>query len=352
MAGALYLICIWLVSGPALITVSAETNFGQRLLELSNVVGESVTLGALGFLAFLLGSLLVISGPKSLATDTGSTYTFIPHGVSLPDAWYDEYLASPQDRWRRHWRSWRGSTHRLRKAWSFARSVLGDLFRRNSYYRSSLVDLMTPLLVGRPAFHDTLITWAARALAPALNAGLTPQLVESAPRVPTEFSFFISDALGHRYAWPGGHEARDQMSESEAADADAIDGQWAIVDNVARYVRTEIQSLTLQLQIGRSELYNDYDRMRAEAEFRFTISPAIALLVLIAAFQWTPWALLFTLVSAALIVSGVRRQVKSEGLIWAVLASGELEAPIMSALLAIPLDQAEPARIQFRDSGP
>lgn len=108
----------------------------------------------------------------------------------------------------------------------------------------------------------------------------------------------------------------------EAVDTDAHKATGATVDE-----------LRPRLLVANQELYGEYDRLAAEAQFRINVCPPLLALGITAGVAISCWWLLPTVVAVyALLCQGLRRRAQSVSVIQRAVLTGVIQHPLRSIL--------------------
>lgn len=97
----------------------------------------------------------------------------------------------------------------------------------------------------------------------------------------------------------------------------------------------EFKLLSLRLQIERETLYNEFDRLRNEAELRFSIAVPLVLFVGVASVEWHWQAAIGLLLPTALVTQGVLTERKAHLRVMEALIHGVVESPVVSLLRSL-----------------
>jgi hypothetical protein len=120
----------------------------------------------------------------------------------------------------------------------------------------------------------------------------------------------------------------------------------------AAYVTAILSNLSAvgtQLQAKNRDLWDSYDRLTSEAQFRFGITPPLIVILAILAVQGTPWWLLLLIVPVTLLFQGYRQYLSAmETLVQAIVLK-TVEPPILLRLREIEMRKLEEMR---QKSGP
>jgi hypothetical protein len=105
-----------------------------------------------------------------------------------------------------------------------------------------------------------------------------------------------------------------------------------LTDRLEDSVRNEFPVLATRLQVERETVYNDYDRLRSEAELRFSIFTPLIALTVIMAMQWSAFTLFAIVIPIWLVGEAWRRQRLAEAKVWDSLAMGLISSPTLEGL--------------------
>lgn len=122
-------------------------------------------------------------------------------------------------------------------------------------------------------------------------------------------------------------------SDGSRPNYDAIDD--AYIESIVEGVYEERAALTTRLQLERQPVYDDYDRLSAEASFRGSLVGPIALAI-VAAAAIEAWPYLFLLpVPLSLAWQAAVRQLEADAKLWGALLGDYIESPTMQKVLEI-----------------
>ena len=116
---------------------------------------------------------------------------------------------------------------------------------------------------------------------------------------------------------------------------DKIKQHRALVHTLHSVVATEHEALVTRLQIERETLYNDYDRLRSEAELRFSIFIPLTALSIVTAVLLSGWALVSIVLPVILLAQGVRMQARANLRVSQALVTGVVQSPTLEQLTAL-----------------
>lgn len=272
VTGYLYLVAVWLLAGESRILPHEPTNtFQARLQDLANELDRVTTFAAVSLAAYLVGSIF----------STISIGTLDRLG-------------------------WHGTTERR------------ALFEVNRWLHSKI---------------GTLV-----------NKGASVQKLFNEQALPKDVLNDLRQArLDSDGRWEGIELAIDEVDPEEY---DAARKHWvrdenetqaeAIAEVAINEIRfREFDALVTEIQQKQPALWNEYDRLRSEAELRFGIVPPLALIVFIAVFQWSPIALLLLLVPFVLVVQGLTLSGGARAKVWTSLASEFVDSPTVKQIQAV-----------------
>jgi hypothetical protein len=267
--GYLVLLDIWLLWGRGLIPETPTNEFARRLADLSSLMGSTVTLAAVSFAAYLVGAVLTISR--------------VPY---LPEL---------------------SSKHRVMIR-------VGKRIKLYVVLKAALRD---------PFYSDPILLWVLKeswggVLKHALPQGKGSEAAseEAMPTVKVgESDSNTQDSGATTLSWK---DDRDL---------------WPVaVDRIAIQVHRELADLATKLQLEVPEIYDDYDRLRSEAEMRFSSFWPLLVLTGISVYLWTSWALIVIVIPVTLLLDGIHRQRRAERKVWQALITGKLRSTVLTEL--------------------
>ena len=94
----------------------------------------------------------------------------------------------------------------------------------------------------------------------------------------------------------------------------------------------EMKELETRLQIERESLFHDFDRLRSEAQLRFSIFVPSLVLIISSAFQEDLWLASLVVIPLWLLRDGLRRQYLAESIVWNSLVMGLTTSPTVERL--------------------
>ncbi|MBA8793909.1 hypothetical protein FHX74_001514 [Friedmanniella endophytica] len=346
--GCLYALCLWLIIAPTLLAAAQSNLVLQRLDLLSGFLGKSASLGALAFAGYLLGTLLVIPGPRTIIPRNSYLSNFRPYGI-------DEYDVRPYESglalWRWRWINFRSSKRRIRKAVLYACKSLRDIFRVHSGIRADISSAVIDKLTSSyQHYQDQIHTWVAANLSKQVNKGIDVSYILDQSLLSGSFRHGLGDAMSHRHTFPGAYNQWESMSPEERQVADELDGQSLLVVTMTNAVANDFRALEVRLQIKHEPLFNEYDRLRAEVELRLSVCIPLILVVIAMTFLNANGLFLFALtIPITLCVVALRKSAEAESIIWQTLLLGEIEAPIMVEFGNIEIEEENPPKNRMGD---
>lgn len=317
VAGYLYLLLAWLLLRDSVFRSAANSEWGQRLSELSNLLGVSATAAAVSFAAYLVGSVLSWrrvghSGEKTFARLLRQVNQ-LPSGV---------YARIPSKV--REWLRSRGQS-------------------------ASELDYETR-------------RWIWDRLQRMLDRGLNATNLARSRAMAPDFTRALAKSLEHMHLDPPLDTA--EMTKDQQRRQRENDNRVALEYALSGIIAAEFDLLAVRMQIERESLWNDYDRLRSEAELRFTLLPPLTLLVVVAAVMWTPFALLGLVLPVVLLRQGLTDQKAADQKVWQALTTEVIESPTMHEFLRLEVsdlnhspvyihgDELPPALMRGTASGP
>jgi hypothetical protein len=264
VAGALWMLLAWLLFGDALMPHAGGGAIESRLHELETLVGDSIVLAALGLLAILLGGIVP---------------PFPLHAIA------------------RRLEINQGARQDIVLCWLFG--LTGEFVERDGDFNLWLHRLTdrAPYDLDWEVFKDSdcppmMRSWAQ-------HASEQPESVRMGRRVVSR-----PEPMGNDEAWSWLTDLTEASIEEEMA-----------------------TGLPMQLQIEREGLYNDFDRVRAEAELRASIVVPLLWLVILLAVGHSLWWLLGVVGPLLLLRQGVQSYVESEQRLQAAVRYGVVTSP-------------------------
>ncbi len=266
----MYLVVLWLIVGGGRLIPDAddESLALRRLAELMDLAGRGPVVAALSLIAVLLGSLLTVPQWR----------------------WWPDPKAPPR------FRSWDDMP-------SWCAPLYGWAGRRTEWMRRS-----------PPAWKDLQ---RSRHLSDALLHELDVETRQEMNRGS------ITGSLGERQrsGAPELHPDPSSWARSQVA-----------IMALVREVLGEIDLLAARLQVERESLYNEYDRLKSEAELRFSILTPVILLTATFTATWKWQAVAGLGIAAALFLQGIQAQRGARRLVVTAVVNGVVESPTAQGL--------------------
>ncbi|MCL2788829.1 MAG: hypothetical protein FWD59_10140 [Micrococcales bacterium] len=107
----------------------------------------------------------------------------------------------------------------------------------------------------------------------------------------------------------------------------------------AHEVKQEQGAVELLIQMKLPDLHAEIDRLKVEAEFRFSLFWPLMLLTIVLVFQWSPLSLLLLAVPPLLARDGFRRIRQAADKTWGALMAREVSSPFLDAVKAANPDE-------------
>lgn len=180
---------------------------------------------------------------------------------------------------------------------------------------------------------EKLMLWIAQQVDTLEATGLTARDFMGRPDLPQLFKHQFRDAYEHTMLDPTREENRFFLELSED-DREKYKLHRALSSALQLAVTNDHEALITRMQIERETLYNDYDRLRSEAELRFSIATPLVLLVLTATLQWSTLALFALVLPAILLAQAVRIQARADERVRQALITGVIRSPTIEQLMA------------------
>lgn len=114
----------------------------------------------------------------------------------------------------------------------------------------------------------------------------------------------------------------------------SVDRANVVLWYVGEVVERERDQLATRLQASNQSLYDSYDRLRAEAELRFTLFMPLLALIMVVAAQWSWLTALLVVVPIILALQGWLRQVEAQTVVTQALITGLIASPTLQRIEA------------------
>jgi hypothetical protein len=102
--------------------------------------------------------------------------------------------------------------------------------------------------------------------------------------------------------------------------------------------------ITQRLQGRNADVYNDYNRLQSEGDFRLAIFFPIAFLFGVLAIRWQPLWWIGAVAAIALVYSGVHSREEAEGLVGRAMAAGRVDDPALERVDIAEVSFLSPAK--------
>ncbi|SDD09278.1 hypothetical protein [Auraticoccus monumenti] len=347
-AGVLYLFALWLlfrwIALPAV-----PYDLIADVLMWRAIFQPALVLSALGFAAYLIGSLLTVEGYRVFPSIAKRQVDFEflkedDYAAHKPYFSIDDIDVRALWSWRRNnWRETKkGFRRKTKKLIRFiGKMTIGALrpFRGWEQRHEYLVTLLRLLTRGRLSPGDRLYWWTADQMSKSINAGVTIDVINEERYLNDEFRANLNMGLDHRYDRE--EKAEDRLRTIEIAK------QHFLVQTMVQAIGDEFGVLVVRTQLRFPDIYNEYGRLRAEAKLRLSLSPPLALVVALLTFSYSPVVLLILIMVPPLLVSALRRQADADWLIWQVFFANEIESPSLQEFKGIPVAGLTPPKDPF-----
>ncbi|MBF0686720.1 MAG: hypothetical protein IR158_02985 [Cellulomonas sp.] len=268
----------WFSFGKFFPAAPAATGLPEFLYRTVDVLGPSVSLAAGGFVCYLLGSILVNGAPKMAE--------FFVVGAQRVAAWL--YIKYSND-------------DRPLEALRFAANG------------------MNPLLASR---------WREEQMARKVSGSVGSHL-----RVRVERDIAQIHPTVLRVIAEEEHEAFREVVRNPAepgmSDADV---RSDLLEATLWRIDQEAPGLVVRLQVKSKELYDEWDRLSAEADLRTAVPLPLAILTAALAISWSPWFWLAGLLAPLLYAQGRGYRQRATQIVLAGLIEGVMESPTLEAL--------------------
>lgn len=94
----------------------------------------------------------------------------------------------------------------------------------------------------------------------------------------------------------------------------------------------ERAALEVRIQMGYPAVFMDIDRLKAEAELRFSIFWPLLGLIALLGIHWSPWTLILLPLPVMLSAAGRMRRREAEEKTWAPVVAGQVSTPYLDAM--------------------
>lgn len=268
----------WFSFGKEFPSAREATGIPAFVYRTTDALGTSVSLAAGTFLCYLLGSILVNVAPKI----AGFIASF---GQTTASRLYDKYANSDR------------TLEPLRLA----------------------ANGMNPLLANE-WFAGRLTRTAAGEVGSHLRMRVEREMAEVHPDVLRRIA-----EEEHKVF----QEVVRDPSESTVTEADMRDD---LVEATVWRMDREAPGLIVRLQVKSKDLYDEWDRLSAEADLRIALALPLAVLTAALAITWSPWFWLIGLLVPLVYVQGRDYRKQATSIVLAGLIEGVMESPTQEAL--------------------
>lgn len=288
VTGYLYLMCVWLALGQdRLLPDEPSSEFTRRLSDLFQTFGTAAAVATVSFAAYLLGALLTVRKISPRVRSILSTIRIIEGR--------DQTVSSRS----------RPGDHRARLQQRLDSLPLDIRVQLNNFVWDQVESAYG---ADQPQ---------AEALARLVGLG-------------SNFGRAVQEVLGR-----ADHERGSGRS-------------WVLPAalNLTIVNEFEVQVLADRLHLEREALWNEYDRLRSEAELRFSLFIPLVLVTVLATVLWSPLALFGLVLPVVLLRQGLSNQRQAESTVWQALLGGWIKSPILEKIQALDLDSINARQLE------
>lgn len=328
IAGALWIISAWLIFGPDKLLPNADGSLGsQRMHALLALCSPSVIAAGVALAALLLGGLIPPLGQK-------------------PSAWIENAVGSVLFSWAIQLPGIGKITERV-TPWTFWHPSEDDQIIWN---------------ISNEALRDLTHTWHALTTTPGAPIKLQRELTDyhaSVIRSAVEFAVLDDDEFEktaehsifddqiHRAISIARNHIRGQHTEvpAEAEVNRAVVPMDMLLALLTKSFENEYDELVVRLQIERESLFNEVDRLTAEADLRRAMFVPLIVLSVTCAIVSTWWFAFALVLPIAFIVQGVRSNNAARLRVFTALRQGLIESPTMKYVKSLPEDEGVPRNL-------
>ncbi|TKV61321.1 hypothetical protein FDO65_06880 [Nakamurella flava] len=297
--GYIYLVVLWLLIWDKIPSADQATGVVGAILKLDGLLGTGSLVAALSFIAYVVGSLLMVS----------TRYKVKFTGLSR---WADIRVIGLDD-------------------WSDTKDYVADLQRR-------LADVRVPV--------DHVLKRLRSQRNPTMKGSLVTRWLHRRRWYRRSYRWYVEKVMQRKTL-----RQLTQERENALRDIQSMQPGEAHLDTYGDLVRDLIigdlfantETIAVRLQVADKDLYDEYDRLRAEAEFRLSVAPALACLSIVVAFiVYTP---------AVPQDVGVLYGLVSMGVVFALVAKGFTKSRRSNSVLvqAVVLGKVKPSVIERID---
>lgn len=363
--GALWLAFVWVIFGEALDkSADVEGSLPFRVLRAVDGAPISLSVAALAFTAYALGAAAGMTNPPAFLNEIFEEKQFDPYGNSLLDQigrWLGASYRDDEERVTADWSSvtygvalryWLEIPEWLRSRTGWRRRLPETLRWRMSHlvnrseapirrveraWSSLGIWLKPPRQFGNVGYRvkeliDSQIETLGRSGASIIGIFETQALTPYAQRA-------AGDIIGHAYAMP----APERDAESQEGMAKDV-----IAESLLDSIEYDLPSVATKLQESESELFDTFDRLRSESEFRIGASLPLAVLGVGIGLQYeSAYALSLVAVALVLFVRGWKLSYEAQSLLWSAVLYGLVPVPELENLKDLELDPMKTAESEW-----
>ncbi|TWD75080.1 hypothetical protein FB561_6517 [Kribbella amoyensis] len=215
---------------------------------------------------------------------------------------------------------------------SFAAYLLGSIVTIRTIKMPE--GLLKVLKAGRDSARDQLTVWVAEQAATLEANDRGARALIGRRDLPQLFRDQLQEILDHVDVDPTDEQRALNAGLSEQ-ELDRSRQRRALTSALTLSATDDHDALVTRLQIERETLYNDYDRLRSEAELRFSIFIPLIALAVVASALWSVWCLFTLLLPCILLGQAVRLQARADERVRQALVRGVVKSPTIEALTQI-----------------
>jgi hypothetical protein len=309
--GYLYLAAAWIWFGSNWVTQADDNRALNRLEDMVEQAGPAGVTVAVGFLAYLAGSVLVVRDTRWLRIL-----------ATLPEAvlhWLYKHNKKFHSLVRE--RLWPSGLARKLKLEAF----ISDLDRNRQPF----------------VWDDSRLEgWIRDQVSELRKRGWHAVAIMQSQLVPESVTRWTSDIYEHQGI---GDDPRGEMLRhlDEAGRA-----EQALVGALRQVLEAEREALIVRMQIERETLFDSYDRVVAEAELRTSIFLPLSAGILGMAAFWNAWFLVLLVAPWLLARRGLKLVREADERVTQALTTGVMQSPTIQALLELPPQAPEVQQVE------
>lgn len=158
--------------------------------------------------------------------------------------------------------------------------------------------------------------------------------IEENPRLPAQFMKNINRFAGEMESQKRGSDDEVPRDDFHISPVEPVGPRSDLITAaLTLMVPVEADLLSANLRAVNDSLFQDYDRLRSEAELRYTLSIPLAVFVISLGILWHVWAFAGLLFCLALLLYGRRDERRALQRLATALRLGVITSPIAEALL-------------------